>query len=123
MRNLYNLSVAVEAVVAFALLIAPSAVITLLFGEGLGPVGMLVARGLGLALLALAMSGWEAAHSEEVRFSRYGLCLYNTGAGVMLVLADTIWGARGALLWPAVGLHLPIGVLMMIDLFLKNKKA
>jgi hypothetical protein len=98
-----------------ALLAAPLFVIGLLLGEGVSPGGVAVAVSwlLGMALLSVGVAGWEARGQNTHLTTRAGLCIYNIGAAIVLVIIGQIIGMDGILLWPAAVLHALIGAMML----------
>lgn len=96
-----------------ASLAAPQFVIGLLLGDGLGPTGVAVTRVLGIGLLSVGVAGWESQGQDIRLASRAGLCTYNVGAAIVLVILGTTSGIGGILLWPAAVLHALIGAVMV----------
>ena len=94
-----------ETLTGLALLIAPSLVGWLLLGSDLSGVAVSVGRVAGIALIGLGVACWPGP-------PLLGMLIY--GVGVTLVLAGIgIAGiATGDLLWPAVGLHGILSVLL-----------
>ena len=112
-RLLFRASAIAEVLTGIALLVAPLFVIELLLGEGLGPTGVAVARLLGIGLLSVGVAGWES-QGQDIRLApRAGLCTYNVGAAIVLVILGTYGGMNGILLWPVAGLHAMIGAMML----------
>lgn len=68
-RLLFNVSAAIEVLTGIAMLIAPAFLIGLLLGDGLGPVGVAVARVLGIGLLSVGVAGWES-QGQDPRLAR-----------------------------------------------------
>ena len=112
-RLLFNASAIVEILTGLALLVAPLFVIGLLLGDGLGPIGVAVARVLGIGLISVGVAGWESQGQDSRLTPRAGLCIYNVGAAIVFVILGTTGGMNGILLWPAVVLHALIGVMML----------
>lgn len=110
---LFNASSIVEALVGVGLVLAPALVIGLLLGVGVGAIGVVVARVLGIALLSIGVAAWEAPQREVRLAPRAGICLYNVGAAALLATAGALGGMNGLLLWPAVGLHGLVGAAML----------
>ncbi len=104
MKNVLTFAAAAEAATGMALLIAPSWVGHLLLGEELAGAAIPVARVAGIALIALAIACWPGP-------PLIGMLFY--GAVVALYLAYLGFaGLAGALLWPAVGLHVVLTALL-----------
>lgn len=106
-RPLFVVTAALEVLAGLTLLVAPAAVIRLLFGPAvdLFPAAGIV-RLTGGALLALGAACWWARHDERSQASTAlvgALLLYNA-AVVALALGGAI-GALGPLQWGAALLH------------------
>lgn len=112
-RLLFKASAIVEVLTGLALLVAPLFVIGLLLGDGLGAIGIAVARVLGIGLLSVGVAGWESQGQEISLAPRAGLCIYNVGVAALLAILGTIGGMHAPLLWPAAGLHALIGAVML----------
>ena len=122
-RLLFKASAIVEVVTGLALLVAPTLVVGLLVGDGVSPIGVAVARVLGIGLLSLGVAGWESPGQDTRLAPRAGLCLYNVGAAIMFVILGTYGGMNGILLWPAAVLHAVIGALMLWVILVPSQKA
>jgi hypothetical protein len=114
MRLLLTVTAIVELASGIALLAAPSAGAQLLVGEGLAsPALMVVGRFVGAALAAIGVTCWRLRHMDHPD-SRVGLLLglltYNVAAPSILLEANVLQGVHGLALWPAVGLHLFLGL-------------
>ena len=114
MKYLLGLTAVFESATGLALLLAPALLASLLFGVGLdAPIGMIVARIAGAALLALGVACW-LARDEGRRRSILGLIvallLYNVAAAVVLIHAGIGLKLSGAALWPAVLAHVALAL-------------
>ena len=112
-RLLFNVSSAIEVLTGVTMLIAPAFLIGLLLGGSLDPIGIAVARVLGIGLLSLGVAGWESQGQDLRLAPRAGLCIYNLGAATVFVILGTTGGMNGILLWPAMVLHSVIGAMML----------
>jgi hypothetical protein len=114
-RLLFKTSAITEILTGFALLVAPLFVIGLLLGEGVSLSGVAVSVTwlLGTALLSVGVAGWEAQGKDAQFTTRAGLCIYNVGAAIVLVIIGTSVGMNGILLWPVAIFHALIGALML----------
>jgi hypothetical protein len=114
MKSLLIVTAALEAVTGLALLVAPSVPASVLLGSPLDtPVGMVVARMAGAALLALGVACWLARDDGSNRAARAlvaAMLLYNTAAAAVFVHAGLGLRLSGIGLWPAVVLHLALAV-------------
>jgi hypothetical protein len=94
-----------EAATGLALLIVPSLVGHLLLGEELSGIAAAVARVAGIALIGLGIACWPGP-------PLVGMLIYSTLVALYLAYLGLAAGLTGALLWPAVGLHLVLSILL-----------
>ena len=97
---------ALEAATGAALLIAPSVVGRLLFGEDFTGVGISVARVTGIALVALGVACWPG------RTALGGMLVYSAAVTLYLAYVGFAGGFAGILLWPVVVVHLILTALL-----------
>jgi hypothetical protein len=88
-----------EAAAGLALLIVPSVVGQLLFGEELTGVATALARVTGIALIGLGVACWPGP-------PLVGMLIYSAVVTLYLSYVGLSEGLTGILLWPAVVLHL-----------------
>ena len=99
-----------ETTVGMVILVLPHEVARLLIDAALDARGLIVARMLGVAVLALGITWWMA-RGDANRLSEYsvGFIVYNLGIGALFG-----WAALGAgepaLPWSVCVLHLVAGV-------------
>lgn len=93
-----------EAVTGLALLVVPSLVGQLLFGEELTGLAIPIARLTGIALVALAIACWQD--------SLAGMLAYNAAVTLYLSCIGIAGGLTGVLLWPAAAFHLVMSILL-----------
>jgi hypothetical protein len=98
MRSALFLAAVGEAATGMALLVVPSFVARLLFGEELTGVAIPVARVTGIALLGLSIACWPGP-------PRVGMLTYSAVVTVYLAYLGFAGGFSGTLLWPAVFFH------------------
>jgi uncharacterized oligopeptide transporter (OPT) family protein len=120
---LFKVSAIIEILIGLAILAIPSFVIGLLLGSELNATGAAVARVLGIGLLSVGIAGWESPALETRLAPRAGLCTYNVGAAIVLMIAGTTGDMNGFLLWPTVALHALIGAIMLRVIFSAPQKA
>ncbi len=94
-----------EAATGAGLVIVPSLVGRLLLGAELGGVAVVVARALGIALIALGIACWPGP-------PRLGMLIYGAAIALYLAYAGLALGFAGILLWPAVVLHTILTILL-----------
>ncbi len=114
---LFKASAIIEVLTGLALLVAPTLIIGLLLGDGLGATGVAVARVLGIGLLSVGVAAWESPQQHSRLAPRAGLCIYNIGIAVLLAILGTTGGMHAPLLWPVAGLHGMIGAAMLWVIF------
>ena len=87
------------------MLIVPSLVGRLLFGEALAGVAIPVARVTGIALIALGGACWPGP-------PLVGMLTYSAAITLYLAYVGFVDGLTGILLWPAVVLHVILTALL-----------
>ena len=97
-----------EGATGLALLIIPSLVGQLLLGEALTGVAVPVARVAGIALIALGVACWPGP-------PLIGMLIYSLSVTLYLAYIGFAGGLTGALLWPAVVLHVILTALLTRD--------
>ena len=115
MKKLLIFTGVAEAATGVALLLVPALVGRLLLGVELAGVSVVVARVAGIALLALGVGCWPGT-------PLCGMLTYNAiGTVYFACLAlGGLWA--GPLLWPAVGLHALLTVLLASVWFRRSGK-
>jgi hypothetical protein len=104
MKKVLVLAATGEAITGLALLIAPSFVGQLLFGEAPSGVAIAIARVAGIALIALGLACWPGT-------PLVGMLAYSAAVTLYLTYLGIGGGFTGTLLWPAVVVH---GVLTLL---------
>jgi hypothetical protein len=97
-----------EAATGLALLIVPSLVGQLLFGEELTGVAIPTARVAGIALIALGVACWQGS-------PLIGMWTYSAAVTLYLSYIGFAGGLTGVLLWPAVVLHVILTAFLTCD--------
>lgn len=114
MKHLLITTAAIETAIGLALLVSPSVPAALLLGSALDtPIGLVVARVAGAALLALGVACWLARNDGLSRAARgllAAMFLYNTATAAVLVHAGLHLHLSGIGLWPTVVLHMVLAV-------------
>lgn len=116
-----------EAATGLALLVMPSAAVSILLGGPLDtPTGLVAARIAGAALVALAIACWQARNGERGSPARgvvEAMLFYNFAAAIVLVYAGIRLDLRSAILWPAIVLHLGLGAWCLLNLWSTLRRA
>jgi hypothetical protein len=89
------------------------------------PNGLVTARIAGAALVALAVACWRARNGERGSPATgvvEAMLFYNFVAAMVLVYAGIRLDLRSALLWPAIVLHLGIGIGCLANLWFTRRK-
>jgi hypothetical protein len=107
MKKVLTIAAVLEVVTGIALLIVPLLVGRLLFGEELTGVVIPVARVLGIALVALGVGCWPGSTAL------CGMLTYSALVTLYLVYLAIRGEWVGPLLWPVVGLHIILTVLLV----------
>jgi hypothetical protein len=105
MKKVLILTAVCEVVTGVALLIIPSLVGRLLFGEELTGVAIQVARVTGIALISLGVACWPGP-------PLVGMLTYGAAVALYLAYLGFAGGLTGILLWPAVVLHMIVTALL-----------
>ena len=105
MKKLIILTGVAEAATGVALLVAPMLVGRLLLGADLAGVSVVVARVAGIALLSLGVGCWPGPAS-------LGMLTYNALGTVYFAYLALGGKWAGPLLWPVVGLHAVLTILL-----------
>jgi len=106
MNKVLQIAAVGEFATGLAMLIVPSLVGRLLLGEELASLAIPVARVAGIALIGLGVACWPG-------LARLGMVVYGTGVALYLAYLGTAGGMTGALLWPAVALHVILTALLL----------
>ncbi len=126
MKLLLILAAVIEAVAGLGLLLIPTVAVSALLGAALDTAtGLAAGRIAGAALVALAIACWQARNGERGS-SATGLVeamsFYNFAVAMVLVYAGIRLDLRSALLWPAIVLHLCLGVWCVSNLWFSRRK-
>jgi hypothetical protein len=114
LRKLLAFAAVVEIGTGLVLMIDPAIVVTLLLGTEVSGAATLLARCFGIALLALGLAcspGRQRAERGSPAFR--AMLTYNVLIALYLVYLGTVGHLRGLLLWPALGLHAVVALLLV----------
>jgi hypothetical protein len=114
-RKILAFTVIVEIATGLALLLIPALVGALLVGGDLAGAGVVVARCLGIVLIALGLACWRGRQSTgNVAEAVRGMLLYNAAVALYLAYVGTVGHLGGPLLWPAILIHAVVAALLAI---------
>ncbi|MEK6336319.1 MAG: hypothetical protein AABM67_15435 [Acidobacteriota bacterium] len=126
MKLLLMVAAVIEAGAGLGLFLIPGVATTVLLGTPLDtPAGLVVARIAGAALVTLAIACWQARNGERGSPATgvvQAMLFYNFAAAMVLVYAGIRLELRSALLWPAIVLHLGLGVWCLSSLWFTRRK-
>ena len=105
MKKLLIFAALAEALTGLALLVVPSMVSQVLFGQQLAGVAVPVARVTGIALIALGIACWPGTPFV-------GMLAYTSIAMLYLGYVALAGEFVGVLLWPAIVLHAILSILL-----------
>jgi hypothetical protein len=109
MKKLLILAAASEALTGLIVLVYPPLVIRVLFDSEIVGAGVLESRIAGISLIALGVACWP---DRNIPRAFFGMLTYNLLAMLHLVYVG-IGRKVGILLWPAVGVHAGLAVLLV----------
>lgn len=109
---LYRISATLELITGITLLCLPGLMVQQLFQTDANgaPLHMAQLYGIALVGLGVASSSEPCPHSAQ-----RGLLIYNSSAALLLIALKAQGISQGLVVWSAAGLHLVLGILMMID--------
>jgi hypothetical protein len=125
---LFTTTAVLELGTGAALFLVPGTVIQLLLGaaeSSAAAAAMLVARAVGLGLIALGMAAWLRRDDGAVARSDLlsGMLVYNVAIGIALAVAGTLRRQSGVLLWPVVVLHGAMAIWCVLFIRARNTRA
>jgi len=101
------------------LLAYPPIVVRLLFGAEIAGVGVFMSRIAGIALIGLGTACWPGS---DTRRAFHGMVAYSVLAILFLIYIGVRGEGVGLLLWPAVGVH-AILIVLLRGAWLKQRKS
>jgi len=122
MQKLLGLAAVLEAATGLALMIHPSLIGQLLFGDGLAGAGIALARVAGIALLALGVACWPGREAGSGSARSAGAMLtYSLLVTLYLVYLGGVVHLAGMLLWPAVAVH-AVWMLLLVAAWCRERQ-
>jgi hypothetical protein len=116
MSKVLPISAAIEVATGVALLVVPSLFGQLLLAHELSGAAIPVARVAGIALIALGLACWPRRHEcSDLSPALRAMLFYNLFVALYLTYLGIGRQGTGPLLWPAVGLHALILIVLGRD--------
>lgn len=120
MRKLLASAAAGEAATGLVLLVYPPIVVRLLFGAEIAGAGVVVSRFAGIALIALGLACWpEREADRRATHALWAMLSYSLLVALYLGYLGAARDWVGILLWPAVGVHAVVTILLARAWFTK----
>ena len=105
MKSALTIAAVAEIATGLGLMIFPSIVVQVLFGQNLDGVAIPIAHVTGIAIFALGIACWPGT-------PLIGMLIYGTLVAVYLTYLGLSGGPSGVLLWPAVAVHVILSALL-----------
>ena len=113
MRTILRFAAVVEIATGLGLVVAPGLVVALLVQGDATVLALLLARVLGITLVALGLACWPArGRTEGALAASRGMLTYNSLVALFLAYVGAALKLGGPLLWPVVALHGLVAVLL-----------
>ena len=109
MNRVLTIAAITEVATGLALLLVPSLVVRLLFGEEATGVALPIARMTGIALLGLGVACWPSRNSLR---AVQGMLTYGLPATLYLIYV-AVNGPTAILMWPVIVIHAGLSVLLI----------
>ena len=126
MKLLLIITALLEVSAGLGLLVIPEVAVSMLLGGSLDtPAGLAAGRLAGTALIALAIACWQVRYEERGGPAIgvvQAMLFYNFVAAMVLVYAGIRLGLSSPLLWPAIVLHVCMGVWCFVNLWFTRRK-
>ncbi|MGH8761508.1 MAG: hypothetical protein ACREVW_18710 [Burkholderiales bacterium] len=124
MKKLLAIAAAGEAATGLALLAVSPTVVRLLFGAEIAGVGIVISRIAGISLIALGLACWPGRDAgSNTAQALYGMLMYSALVTLYLGYLGAVGEWVGILLWPAVGIHAVVTILLARGVVQRMKDA
>lgn len=127
MKLLLIIMAVLEGIVGLGLLLMPVVVVSTLLDASLDtPGGLIAARLAGAAIVALAISCWQARNAEPTGpgFAIVSAMLfYNIAAAALLAYGGVRLGLQSSFIWPTIVLHSALGLWCGVLLWLAQGRS
>ena len=117
MRKVVYFAAVVETATSVALIGVPALVVPLLVEGEISNLVLVVARVLGITLLALGLACWPQRQRTGAGMAAFrGMLAYNGLIALFLAYVGAVLRLGGPLLWPSVALHAVVALLLIWSL-------
>jgi hypothetical protein len=113
MKLLMMIMAVFEGMAGLGFLLMPVVVVSMLLNTHLDTLGGLIARLAGAAIIALAISCWQARNAERTGAGLgivAAMLFYNIAAAVLLAYGGVRLGLQSSFIWPMIVLHGALGM-------------
>jgi hypothetical protein len=122
MNTWLGLGAILEGVTGLVVLIHPTLVAQLLFGDGVSGVGVALSRVAGIALLALGVACWPEREAAETGAAAWrAMLIYSLLVTLYLAYLGAVAHLAGVLIWPAVAVHV-VFMLLLVAAWRKDRR-
>ena len=118
MKKLLAIAAVGEAGTGLVLLVYPPIVVRLLFAFEIEGAGIVISRIAGISLIALGIACWPG---RGPKWGPCGMLTYSLAATLYLMYLGFGGKWTGKLLWPAVGAHAVLTILLAREWFNERK--
>ena len=123
--RLFSVAALGELSVGLAVLAFPGAVVGLLLAATLTGVGLVVARLVGIAVIALGLTWWLARSvlHQQLKCIAPGFISYNLGVGLLFLLYALSATRQVPLSWVVALVHLLVGLGFSATVIIRHRPA
>lgn len=113
-QRILNFAAIAEIATGVALIVNPMLVVKLLFGVYAPWTSLSIGRVAGVAMVSLGIACWPARGADRPPAAAWrGMLAYNGLVAAYLAYLALVGKIGGAMLWPAVGLHVVIAAALV----------
>jgi hypothetical protein len=113
-RKVLYFAAATEIATGIGFIVAPTIVLPLLVRGEINDLVLLLARVLGITLIALGLAAWPGRQGADGELAgRRGLLTYNALVALFLTYVGAALNLGGPLVWPTVALHGVVALLLI----------
>lgn len=114
MRRILQFAAVTEFATGVGLVAVPAWLVPLLVRGDVNGLAALLARVLGITLVALGLACWPGRQEPEAGLGAFrGMLLYNVSVAALLGYVGAALHLDGPLLWPSVAVHAVVALLLV----------